>query len=349
MTRFLMLVVFVGASAWGQTLVEAQRELKSQEAALGSTFGEYMRLQAETFAEKTKDRKGDRTVAFTSQLEKTHEVWLNWAHLEARDQVAPEPVGRQEILYLMAKAWLFEKKSSALRAEMGGPDSVNQPVIDDTRVDIGPVGNGFDLYAGEVGGSKGLFALQWLDEKRVRGGFASNDGLQTFRVFGDSSVNGVIEFLFVKAGADKGMEAKLEKVVKDSGEVWSGESAVLGVVKMERIPLVDDVEEPEKVTKSSYEGRSGRTRLAIQLEWRPSDRVTGQWTDFRSGVPSDLDGLNYAEGQLFLNRWEGGGPGVAGAKVRAMWFLAKKGTNPVTWKGTAIYLNGFEEEVSFSK
>lgn len=330
----------------GLTVEEAREELKAQQAELGSVFEEYMRHQAEVFSEKTNDGDGNRTVAYTGRLSKTHEAWLAWAEMQARDVVAAEPVGRQEALYLMAKAWLFEKKSRELKDEIGGPDNSNQPVIDDSRVHVGPVNQEFIPYLGEVGGSKGAFALQWFDEKSVRGGFASYNGRKSYRVFGDNSTDGVIEFLFVEPGADEGIEVKVKKSRKDGAVLWSGHSDLLGDIFIRKIGIPAEAGESRD---SSYEGTSGRTRLAVGLGWKSSGHVSGVWTDHRSGVPSELTGFNYEEGRLFLNRWQNGGPDQKDASPWAMWFLSKTSTNPVTWKGKAIYLNGYEEEVVLTK
>lgn len=330
----------------GQTLGEAKVDFQHQEKALRAKFLEYMGHQAEVFAERTNDVKGDLTVAFTARLEKTQMAWLAWAELQASDQVAAEPVGKQEALLWIAKAWLYEQKSREFGSVVGGPENVNQPVIDDTRVNIGPIARGFDPYIGGVGGAKGTFALQWVDEKSVRGAFASESGMKTFRVFGESTEEGVIEFLFVVAGADEGIEVVIKRKRSGIRTYWEGSAEVLGDLWMEKVVMPEGKGE---LIRSDYEGRSGRSRLSMNLGWKPSGHVEGVWTDQRAGVPSPLHGLKYVEGFLYLDRWQGGGPGVEGATVPAMWFLKKAGTNPVNWTGTAIYLNGYEERLSFAK
>lgn len=346
MMRLWAIFPIMAGLVLGQTVEEGREELKAQEEDLGASFDEYMRHQAEIFSEKTKDEDGNRTVAYTARLEKTHEAWLAWAELQARDLVAAEPVGRQEVLFLMAKAWLFEKKSREFKDEIGGPENSNQPVIDDSRINVGPVNMAFTPYLGEVGGSKGAFALQWVDEKSVRGGFASHNGLKSYRVFGDNSKEGVIECLFIESGADEGIEVKVKKSRENGLVLWSGHSELLGDIFIRKIAIPA---EAEGVRHSSYEGKSGRSQLAVTLGWKSSGHVSGGWADLGSGIPSDMTGFNYEEGRLFLNRWKDGGPSEKGASPWAMWFLSKTGTNPVTWKGKAIYLNGYEEEVELTK
>jgi hypothetical protein len=245
--------------------------------------------------------------------------------LQARDQVAADPVGKQEALLWITKAWLYEQKSREFGREVGGPENVTQPVIDDTRVNIGAIARGFDPYVGGIGGGKGTFSLQWMDKKSVRGAFVSESGTRTFRVFGESTGEGVIEFLFVVAGEDEGIEVVMKRKRSGTRIYGEGRAEILGNLWMEKgvMPEVKGESVP-----SSYAGRSGRSRLSIRLGWKPSGHV---------------------EGFLYLDRWQGGGPGVKGAKVPAMWFLKKAGANPVSWTGTAIYLNGYEERLSITK
>ena len=101
--------------------------------------------------------------------------------------------------------------------------------------------------------------------------------------------------------------------------------------------------------ESSYGGESGKAKLSVSLRWAEAEAVSGTWMDLGSGVPGDLMGLNYAPGKLYLDRWDVGGVDVEGGAPKAMWFLQKSGRDPISWKGIAISLNGYVEEVSFTK
>jgi len=68
--------------------------------------------------------------------------------------------------------------------------------------------------------------------------------------------------------------------------------------------------------------------------------VTGSWMDKGAGVPGEFVGLNYAEGLLYLDRWEEVGDDAEMRVVKAMWFLRTTNQNPVTWEGVEFYLNG---------
>ncbi len=330
----------------GQTLGDAQADFDLQESSLKKNFEKYLEVQAELFVEKTRDTKGKLTRSHVSRLRKTHEAWMKWAEMQARDLIAAEPVGKQEALLLITKAWLYEQKSRELGREVGGPEYASQPLIDDTRVHIGPIAKGFEPYRGKVGESGGVFALQWMDAKSVRGSFASADLAKTFRVFGDVVEEGVIEFLFVTSGDDEGTEVKMEKKREGERVFWEGRAEMLGKITMEEVVMA--VREGE-VIESTYRGKTGRTKIALRLRWSPDGKIRGAWAESGSGVSSELRGLNYEPGFLYLDRWENGGGEGDEATVSAMWFLKKSKSQEGSWSGKVIHLNGYEEVVSFSK
>lgn len=327
----------------GQTLEEGKAEFKAQKSALEETAGEYFRTKVKAFAKTAKDGE-EKT--YLDQLEKTHLAWMAWAELQARVQVAPEPEAKREALFWIARAWLYEQKEGELKKELDGADNFTPVVIDDVRINVEPLEFPATIYPGEMAGKKGCFALQWTEDEAVRGAFVSNDGQKVFRLFGDNSERGVVKFFCIEAGADSGLELVVRKSSENGRLVWSGGSEKLGAVKMTKAGAAQGRREGRPAT---YEGSSGTTKLRIGLEWAEAGTVTGSWMDVGSGVPGDFVGLNYEEGRLYLDRWEEDGRDVEGGIVKAMWFLKKTGGNPVTWTGTAVYFNGYTEQISFTK
>ena len=187
--------------------------------------------------------------------------------------------------------------------------------------------------------------MQWTADDTVRGAFVSDDGQLIYRFFGDNKEKGLVKFLCIPIGADAGVELVARKSAEKGKVVWSGKSEELGVVKMTK---QGDAKGRREGRPASYSGSAGETKLRMGLEWSKIGTVTGSWMDQGSGVPGDLMGLNYAEGSLYLDRWQDAGD-VEGGVVQAMWFLKKAEGVPVTWKGTAVSLNGYTEQVSFTK
>lgn len=341
MKRLLAILCAGCGFAMGQTLEEGKAEFKAQKAELETMVGEAFRSKLKVFAEKT----GEDEKAYRDQLEKAHIAWLGWAELQARAQVAAEPKEKREALFWMARAWLYEQKSRELKEVLGGAENFTPIVIDDPRVNVLPLDFPASIYSGEMSGKKGCFALQWTEDEGVRGAFVSDDEATVYRLFGDNSEKGVVKFLCIPSGADAGLELVVRKTSEGGKLVWSGGSEKLGAVKLQK---QGEAQGRREGRPASYLGSAGKAKLRIGLEWAEAGTVTGSWLDQSSGIPGDLLGLNYQEGRLYLDRWQEAGD-VEGGVVVSMWFLRKTSGKPVTWAGTAVSLNGYVEEVSFTK
>lgn len=343
MRKFLSVFCLGWGTLTGQTLEEAKEEFRAQKLVLEEAAGEYFQAKVKAFSKKVPEGEGK---AYRDQLEKAHLAWMAWAELQARAQVAPEPELKREALFWMVRASLYEQKGSELKKALGGADNFSPVVIDDVRINLEPLDIPASIYPGEMAGRKGCFALQWTEDEAVRGAFVSDDGQKIFRLFGDNSERGVVKFLCLGTGADSGEELVVRKSSGNGKLVWSGGSGTLGVVKMAK---AGDAQGRREGRPAAYDGSSGETNLRMGLEWAEVGTVTGSWMDKGSGVPGEFVGLNYAEGRLYLDRWEEVGDDAERGIVKAMWFLKKTSENPVTWEGVAVYLNGYTEEVGFTK
>ncbi len=207
--------------------------------------------------------------------------------------------------------------------------------------------------------NRGVFVIQWLKDRMVRGYYYPEDDVEEIRFYGHNKKDGEIYLqAFGKLGyIGDGTLTKSHAEDEEGGVIWRGtisgtdergNYAEAGVT-LEKIDSVP----PRTNTKAvAYRGLAeGNKGFLYEIQWHKNGVVTGS-LDFSGGhgegESSYLHGVNYQEGKLVLL----GGLNVDGqwGPARCCYVLSKvKVRGAIVWQGYKYGQEGGIYPVAFGR
>lgn len=203
----------------------------------------------------------------------------------------------------------------------------------------------WSVYQGNLANLSGIFTLQWLPEKKVRGFFYPEGKMLVYRFYGENYASGKVNLqVFLK---DKMIASGDVSKSKENGKLaWSGsftspkESFETSFTKLNA--------QPSQVKSStSYRLVKGFTGESLEMTWHQNDTFSG----YIEGLEDHevfFSGINYRKGWMFMH--ESGHFGDNEGLIGAHLLLQKASVNGgLVWKGYRYHNNGTVTSVAFGR